>query len=94
LLGALDNTDDSNNPAAPAARDTVRHSESPRKSGVLVAVAVAASIQQETAIRILRDHGAADCECTEGTMVAGEWTDFDPLTPLRLIARQEANVRV
>ena len=86
LYGALGNTDDKNNPETQAAREELRRSELPRKSGMLVAVSAPASTQQDTAIRILRAHGAADIERPEGTIVAGEWTDFNPLTPLRLVA--------
>jgi hypothetical protein len=50
---------------------------------VLVAVCAPGSSEQGIAIRILRAHGAADIERTEGNIVAGEWTDFNPLTPLR-----------
>ena len=83
LYGALGHTDDMSNPATPAAHDELRRRGATRKSGVLVAVSAMASAQQDTAIGILRAHGATDSECTEGSIVAGEWTDFDPLTPLR-----------
>ncbi len=85
LYGALGSTDDKRNPETRAEREELRHSEQPRKSGMLVAVAAPASAQQDTAIRILRAHGATDVERTEGTINAGDWTDFDPLTPVRLI---------
>ena len=86
LYGALGNTDDKNNPETEAGRKEPRHSQQLRKSGMLVAIATPASAQQDTAISILRAHGATDLERTEGTMVAGEWTDFNPLTPLRPMA--------
>jgi hypothetical protein len=86
LYGALGNTDDKNNPETPAAREDLRRSEPPRKSGMLVAVSAPASAQQDTAIRILRAHAATDIERTEGTIVAGDWTDFNPLTPLKPVA--------
>jgi hypothetical protein len=86
LYGALGNTDDKDMPAPQAGRDEFRHSEPPRKSGMLVAVCAPAIAQQDAAIRILRAHGATDSERTEGTIVGGTWTDFDPLTPLRLVA--------
>jgi hypothetical protein len=85
LYGALRNTDDKNNPETQAARDDLQRGELPRKSGMLVAVAAPASVQQDTAIRILRAHGATDIERPEGTIVAGEWADFNPLTPLQLV---------
>ena len=40
--------------------------------------------QQDTALRILRAHGATDVERTAGNIIAGEWIDFDALMPLRL----------
>ena len=85
LYGALGNTDSKNNPETQSARDELRHSEPLRRSGMLVAVSAPASERQDTALRILRAHGAIDIERTEGTIVAGEWTDFNPLTPLRLV---------
>ena len=86
LYGALGNMDDKNNPQTPGDREELRTSETLRRSGMLVAVSAPASEQQDTAIRILRAHGATDIERTDGTIVAGEWTDFNPLTPLRLVA--------
>ena len=86
LYGALANTGDKNNPETQAAREEPRRSEPPRKSGMLVAVSAPASAQQDTAIRILRAHGATDIERTEGTIVAGDWADFNPLTLLRPVA--------
>jgi hypothetical protein len=86
LYGALGNTDDKNNPVTHAARAELSAGETPRKSGMLVAVAAPASAQQDSAARILRGHGATDIECTEGAIVAGDWTDFNPLTPLKPLA--------
>ena len=86
LYGALGNTDDKKNPETQVAREELRRSRPPRKSGMLVAVSAPASVQQDAAIRILRAHGATDIERPEGTIVAGNWTDFNPLTPLRLVA--------
>lgn len=85
LYGALGATEDHNNPETHAERDVLDHSERPRTSGVLVAVVAPDSTQQDTAMRILRINGATDIERTEGTVEAGSWTDFDPLTPLRLV---------
>ena len=53
---------------------------------MLVAVSAPASAQQDSAIGILRAHGATDIERSDGAIVAGDWTDFNPLTPLRLVA--------
>ncbi|MEO7726525.1 MAG: hypothetical protein ABIS45_04680 [Burkholderiales bacterium] len=84
LYGALHNTDDKSNPATPAAEAGGNGSH--RHSGVVVAVAAPSPEQQAAAVRILRARGAADIESAEGTIVAGEWIDFDPLTPLKPIA--------
>lgn len=86
LLGALGNTDDRNNPESHDAREELRRSEPSRKSGMLVAVSAPAFAQQDSAISILRAHGATDIESPEGTIAEGQWTDFNPLTPLRLVA--------
>ena len=86
LYGALGATDDRNNPETQAAREEFRRGSPPRKSGMLVAVTAPASARQDAAILILRAHGATDIERREGTIVAGDWTDFNPLTPLRLVA--------
>jgi len=62
-----------------------REQRTPRKSGVVVAVACPTSAEQEDAIRILRTHSASDVERTQGTLVAGEWTDFSPLKPVDVL---------
>ena len=90
LYGAMGTTEDHNNPETPAEREVLEHSERPRTSGVLVAVTASASAQQDTAIGILRAHGATDIERTEGTVVGGNWTGFNPLTPLRLVGDEIA----
>lgn len=86
LYGALGNTDDKNNPESQAAHEELRRSKPPRKSGMLVAASAPASAQQDTAIRIFRARGATDIERTEGNIVSGDWTDFNPLTKLKLVA--------
>jgi hypothetical protein len=86
LYGALLGTDDTNNPQTQADREELRRSGPPRKSGMLVAVSAPASAEQDAAIRIMRARGATDIERTEGTIVAGRWTDFNPLMLLRLVA--------
>jgi len=85
LYGALGNTDDKNKSTTQNELEEYQRHNLIRKSGMLVAVAAPAPAQQDTAIRILRDHGATDIELPQGTIVAGEWTDFNPLTPLKLV---------
>ena len=85
LYGALGNMDNKNEPETPAASAELRRNGHARKSGMLVAVAAAAAVQQDTAIRIMRAHGATDIERPDGTIVAGDWTDFNPLAPVHQI---------
>jgi hypothetical protein len=85
LYGALGNTHGKANTETHDELQEQRYRDPTRQSGVLVAVAAPAPKQQATAIRILRAHGATDIECPEGTIVAGDWTDFNPLTPLQRI---------
>jgi hypothetical protein len=53
---------------------------------MLVAVAAPAAAEQRAAIRIFRALGATDIDGPQGEIVAGEWIDFDPLAPLKLVA--------
>lgn len=78
LIGAVGNMPDKA-PDAPA------HADSHRQSGMQVAAAAPSVAQQEDAIRILRQCGATDIEQPEGTIVAGDWTDFDPLSRLQRV---------
>jgi hypothetical protein len=58
----------------------------PRKPGMLVAVALADPAQEARALEVLRDLGANHIERAEGSIVAGDWVDFDPLSKPALIA--------
>ena len=78
LIGAVGNMADQV-PEAPAQPDTHR------QSGMQVAAAAPSVAQQEDAIRILRQCGATDIEQPEGTIVAGDWSDFDPLSTLQRV---------
>jgi hypothetical protein len=82
---AVGNADNRINPETPAARDALRRREPSRKTGLMIATAAAASRDEAAAVRILRAHGAVDIERAEGTIAAGEWTDFNPLTPPKLV---------
>lgn len=57
-----------------------------RTSGLLLAVEIGAPGDEQQAIGILRGAGAQDIERAQGTIVGGDWVDFDPLTPPALIA--------
>jgi hypothetical protein len=52
-----------------------------RKGGMLVAVHAVDATAEQKALDILRRHGAADIERTEGVWQDGEWKDFDPVAP-------------
>jgi hypothetical protein len=87
LVGALGHLHDATGPDDEAATQKHKDSEAPRrKSGMLVAVCAPTSTQQATAICVLRARGAADIEQAEGTFTAGQWSDFNPLTAVTLVA--------
>lgn len=52
----------------------------PRKPGMLVAVALSNPAQESGALEVLRDLGAHHIERAEGSIVDGDWIDFDPLS--------------
>ena len=56
-----------------------------RASGVMVTVCVDRSGTQDTALQVLRDHGALDLACATGEGLAGSWVDFDPRRTPQLI---------
>jgi hypothetical protein len=56
-----------------------------RQAGMLVAVAVGNADMQNKALDALRSVGAADLEVSEGSIVAGDWEDFDPVAPPHFI---------
>ena len=57
----------------------------PRKAGMLVAVALDDPAEEPRALEVLRDLGAHHVERAQGTIVDGDWTDFDPLSMPQLI---------
>jgi hypothetical protein len=58
-----------------------------RQAGMMVAVAAGEGMQDK-ALDALRSVGAADLEIGEGNIVAGDWTDFDPVAPPRFVDQQ------
>jgi hypothetical protein len=60
-----------------------------RHAGMLIAVSVPEPSREPVAINVLRSLGAADIERAEGTIVDGDWKDFDPVTPPSLVDRPE-----
>ncbi|TWI70130.1 outer membrane protein with glycine zipper [Pseudoduganella lurida] len=57
----------------------------PRKSGMMIAVALPDG-DEARAVELLRGLGAHHIERAEGTITAGDWTDFDPLSLPQLVA--------
>lgn len=49
-----------------------------RHAGLMVAVSAPLTSVQQQAASILRSAGAHDIEISEGTIVEGDWQDFDP----------------
>ena len=86
LAGALASLHDSTESERNGTGEDPERNEQPRRrSGILVAVCVSDSAQQATAVRILRGEGGVDIEQAEGTISAGDWSDFNPLTPVMRI---------
>lgn len=86
LAGALANLHDATESERKGTGEDPERNEQPRRrSGILVAVCVSDSAQQATAVRILRGEGGVDIEQAEGTISAGDWSDFNPLRPVMRI---------
>ncbi|WP_050463983.1 hypothetical protein [Herbaspirillum autotrophicum] len=73
LIGSLDATADSDD-------GTHANENQVRRAGMRVAVAIVDDEQQRRVVATLRELGAVDMEYSEGSIVDGDWTDFDPLT--------------
>lgn len=58
-----------------------------RQAGMMVAVEAGAGMQ-DRALDALRSVGAADLEVSEGNIAAGDWADFDPVSPPRFVDQQ------
>lgn len=59
-------------------RDGHENMVAPRKSGMMIAVAVADGDEEARALDLLRGLGAADIERAQGEISGGDWRDFDP----------------
>jgi hypothetical protein len=74
-------------------KDDGERNESPdsplRHAGMLIAVSVPEPSKESAAIDVLRSLGAADIERAEGTIIDGDWKDFDPVTPPSLVDRPD-----
>ncbi len=58
----------------------------PRLSGMLVAVAVAGAGEEPLAMDVFRTLGIHHLERAEGSIIGGDWVDFDPLSLPVLVA--------
>jgi hypothetical protein len=86
LAGALEKMGDPEGFAGESANSAQSRDDAPpRKSGMLVAVGAATSLEQASAITTFRAQGAADIERAQGSISGGEWDDFDPLRPPALV---------
>jgi len=56
-----------------------------RKAGMLVGVQADDDDAFQRALQVLRDHGGLELETAEGTIRGGDWIDFDPRLPPRLV---------
>lgn len=65
-----------------------------RKAGMIVAVSADDHGLENRAIDLLRSLGASDIERAEGTVENGDWTDFNPITPLVLVEHAPAQPRM
>ena len=59
----------------------------PRQPGMLIAVALHGPDERERALATLHPLGARNIEEAEGTIIDGDWQDFDPLSIPVLVAR-------
>lgn len=75
LAGSLSETDDDGNSG------TLPY----RRSGMMLAISATNQDEEDRAVRVLRELKAQDIERAEGTIANGDWEDFDPLQPPRLV---------
>ena len=88
LVGALNKMEEAPETGADTMRDndnTADAEHEARKSGYMLAVAVNTPTERKYAIEILGAH-AQLLEETEGNLQNGDWTDFDPLAPGKVIS--------
>lgn len=56
----------------------------PRKAGILIAVAVRSALDEQRALDVMR-RDAEEVEEATGELRDGDWIDFDPLRPKKLV---------
>ncbi len=79
LQGAVAGTDEKPKPGEPYADPREVAS---RKAGMMLSVETPDVDSEVRATRVLRDAGAFDLERGQGHITGGDWTDFDPLSPV------------
>lgn len=85
LVGALNRMEEPEGAAADTpSPDGTSAAPAPRKAGILVAVAVKTATQEDEALEILHQR-AEEVEEATGELRDGDWVDFDPLRPKKLI---------
>jgi hypothetical protein len=60
------------------AEDGGENERAPRKSGMMIAVAVGDAAEEQQALTVLRGVGGRDIERAEGHISGGDWRDFNP----------------
>jgi hypothetical protein len=85
LVGALSNMEGAEPKTDPVCEGSATPGDvQTLKAGVVLAVAVETSEEREYAIEILGER-AQEVEETEGSLQNGDWIDFDPLAPCKVI---------
>ena len=85
LVGALKNMEESAEDASPPPERAARAAAADtRKAGIMLAVAVETADERQTAVEVLGAQ-ADELEEAQGTLQNGDWVDFDPLAPRKLI---------
>lgn len=85
LVGALSKMEETEPKTDPVpGNDAAAADVQPLKAGVVLAVAVGTAEERDYAIEILGEC-AQEVEETEGTLTNGDWVDFDPLAPCKVV---------
>jgi hypothetical protein len=78
--GAMASTED--HAVAGESRGRAKRALEERQAGMMLSVETPNSASEAKALLVLRDAGATDIELGHGHIVDGDWTDFDPLSPM------------
>ncbi|MBS0319057.1 MAG: hypothetical protein JSR18_00825 [Proteobacteria bacterium] len=82
LHGAVAGTDEK---PVPGAVNADPREFASRKAGMMLSVETPDADSEMRAKHVLREAGAFDLEKGQGHIVGGDWTDLDPLTPVRRV---------